>query len=170
MKKIAKGISLFLISFLLLLPTTFLTCYATEDETSIGVIDDTSETDENRFVIVNSIGSNLNVSCEDYTVVLENQSSKKIKGIKIIVEVNGEKEKVIRKRSNLKGFESYNVDLTEYFSGDYMEGKDIKLDIENCFSGWEIFWLVIIVLFLLTVIFDIVAMIALQNIEDELLE
>lgn len=152
MKKIAKGIVLFLITVMvLLMPATLLTCYAEEGTTeSISEVPEDTETSESEIVITNSIGrKSINATAEGYIVTVENQSAKKVKGVKLTVNVGGDKV-TIRKRSNLDGFDSYNVNLADYFSEEYMEGKTIKVNIDNCFSGWEIFWLVIVILFVLS--------------------
>ena len=149
---ILKGLIVFHIIFLVLL-FSIITAFAEEIDTEIteqtvtDVKDEIETPMKDRYVIINNIGRG-EIYYSGYNITFKNTSSKKIKGFKISIIVDG-KEMKVTSRKNLKESKGYNIDLTDYFSETFLEGKIIVLEVKNCLSGWEIFWIVFLLLLVL---------------------
>ncbi len=116
MKKIAKGVTLLLITLFLLMTTSTI-CTAADMESKIS---------QDNFTIENSLGRDyLKCYVEDNVFYIENQSSKELDELVITVTINDDVNSVTTDK--ISGFSTYSLNLTDCFSEDYINENNVNI-------------------------------------------
>ena len=130
MKKIAKGVTLLLITLFLLMATNII-CFAADDESTEGKIPQTTQTN---FIINNSLGrDSVKIYVEDNILHIENQSSKTLGKTKIVMTTGDETADEVTEE--ILGNYTYLLQITNYFSEEYINGKDVNIEVTRFDSG-----------------------------------
>ena len=140
MKKIAKGVTLLLITLFLLM-TTATICTAADMESQIS---------QDNFTIENSLGRDyLKCYVEDNVFYIENQSSKELDELVITVTINGDVDSVTTDK--ISGFSTYSLNLTDCFSEDYINENNVNI-VVNYDIGSKVATVILIFLVTFSVI------------------
>ena len=137
---IAKRISLFLMIALLGIIANASYCYAVTNENQaesqtaeIQVTEAKTTENQQEIEVKLDATTAIKANLEDNVLVIENQSNKKIRGVRTVIDVGEERLRILY-RKNIKGFETYSINLEDYFSNEFLEGKDIKIQIDDCMT------------------------------------
>ena len=140
MKKIAKGVTLLLITLFLLM-TTATICTAADMESQIS---------QDNFTIENSLGrDSLKCYVEDNVFYIENQSSKELDELVITVTINDDVNSVTTDK--ISGFSTYSLNLTDCFSEDYINENNVNI-VVNYDIGSKVATVILIFLVTFSVI------------------
>ena len=140
MINIAKRITLFFVVLIMLVVNgTYVYAIGSETTTEIQTTQNQEAEEQTKINVVklDVLYNTIKTTVKDYTIMIENQSSKKIRGLRVIVLIDKERL-TIRNRNTINGFESYSINLKDYYTQDFIEGKEISIYVENCMTRLEL--------------------------------
>ena len=94
----------------------------------------------------------IETKLDGYTLTIQNLSSRRISGIGIVINIDSEKT-TLRFRNALKGFDSLELNLEEYYTSKYLEEHVISIQVLECMNWLELGFYIAFSLICILVIF-----------------